>query len=167
MKLTSVWRPSLRNSFVHWQLSPQILIFWSDLLWHKSCKIHWQCEGAGFLPKEWAKLVSCNIPIKITDILKGESGDFTVERAPADFTSVKISQRKWCSCKVVNSLLLSNSYQNHVIRSWEFLQKLLWRSKNSFLNNKVSKWIQKCGSWEDNHQKSLCFHHSSGKCVFK
>ncbi|KAI1241885.1 hypothetical protein IHE44_0005389, partial [Lamprotornis superbus] len=48
-----------------------IFIFWSDLLRDKSCKIPWQCEGAGCLPKEQARLVICNIPIKITDILKG------------------------------------------------------------------------------------------------
>lgn len=76
MKPTSVWRPSLRNSFVHWQFSPRILISWSDLLWDKSCKISWQCETAGRLAKERARPTSWNGPIKITDNLKGESWRF-------------------------------------------------------------------------------------------
>lgn len=76
MKPTSVWRPSLRNSCVHWQFSPQILTSQPDLLWDKSCKISWQCETAGCLAKERARPMSCYGPIKITDNLKGESWRF-------------------------------------------------------------------------------------------
>lgn len=76
MKPTSVWRPSLRNSFVHWQFSPQIRISQSDLLWDKSCKISWQCEIAGCLAEERVRPMSCNGPIKITGYLKGESWRF-------------------------------------------------------------------------------------------
>lgn len=76
VKPTSVWRPLLRNSFVHWQLSLQTLASQSYLLWDKSGKISWQCETAGCLAKERARPMSCNGPIKIIDSLKSESWRF-------------------------------------------------------------------------------------------